>query len=86
MKKNRFEVRQVDAVWYDDNWMYNTTYQLGFMVTGAKNEARALTTWLRNHAGITFKRNRTRIITDGSVYEIIDRKTYEPLFVAIPED
>jgi hypothetical protein len=40
--------------------------------------------YLKQHHGITFKANRTRTETDGSVFEIIDRKTKEPLFAAIP--
>jgi hypothetical protein len=78
-----YEIRQIEA-WMDgDGWYWNTSYHLGEMKTKAKDEKKAFTNWLRNH-GITFKKNRTRIYFDGDIYEIVDRKTGEPLFAAIP--
>lgn len=59
-------------------------YNFGTMETRAKNEKQAFTRYLANKHGITFKRNRTRIEFDGDCYTIIDRKTKEPLFIAIP--
>ena len=87
MKKFKFEIREIDALNYgsDEGWIWNTSYHMGDMVTSAKNEKRAFTSWMKNHAGITFKPNRTLIEYDGNVYTIIDRKTKEPLFAAIPE-
>jgi hypothetical protein len=85
MKKFKFEIREIDAWMYDGEWNWNTSYHMGNMVTSAKNEKRAFTSWMKNHAGITFKPNRTLIEYDGDVYTIIDRKTKEPLFAAIPE-
>lgn len=84
--KSKFEIREIDAYIYDDEWAINTTYNYGSMVTGAKDEHKAFANYLKRKHGITFKRNRTRIITeyDDCIY-IIDRKTKEPLFVAIPE-
>ena len=81
----KFEIRQLDCYMYDDNWTCNTSYLLGTMETTAQNEKRAFTQWMKNHAGITFKINRTLIDFDGDCYTIIDRKTKEPLFIAIPE-
>ena len=81
----KFEIRQLDCYMYDDDWTQNTSYLLGTMETKAQNEKRAFTQWMKNHAGITFKPNRTLIEYDGDVYTIIDRKTKEPLFAAIPE-
>lgn len=81
----KFEIRQLDCYMYDDGWTWNTSYQLGTMETKAQNEKRAFTQWMRKHAGITFKINRTLIDFDGDCYMIIDRKTKEPLFAAIPE-
>jgi hypothetical protein len=87
MKKFKFEIREVDAWNYgeEEGWIWNTSYHMGDMVTSAKNEKRAFTSWMKKHAGITFKPNRTLIEYDGDVYTIIDRKTKEPLFAAIPE-
>lgn len=84
MKRFKFEIREIDAWMYDDEWTWNTSYYLGDMETSAKNEKRAFTRWLKNHRGITFKCSRTLIEYDGDVYTIIDRKTKEPLFAAIP--
>ena len=36
--------------------------------------------------GVTFAPHATRTEYDGDVYEIVDRKTGEPLFCAIPEE
>ncbi len=87
MKKFKFEIREIDAWNYgeEEGWIWNTSYHMGDMITSAKNEKRAFTSWMKNHAGITFKPNRTLIEYDGDVYTIIDRKTKEPLFAAIPE-
>lgn len=85
MKKFKFEIREIDAWNYvEDGWIWNTSYHIGDMITSANNEKRAFTKWLKNHHGITFKLNRTLIEYDGDVYTIIDRKTKEPLFAAIP--
>ena len=82
--KYRYEIREIDAWYYDDGWNYNTTYLMGELTTSSKDEKRAFTNYLKNEHGITFKKNRTRIEYDGSLYEIVDRKTFEPLFVMIP--
>lgn len=79
-----FEIRQLDCYMYDDEWTINTSYDFGELLTQAKNEKQAFTRFLNNKHGITFKKNRTRIEFDGDCYTIIDRKTKEPLFVAIP--
>ena len=80
----RYEIRQLECYLYDDEWSQNTSYNLGTMETKAKNEKRAITRYLANKHGITVKRNRTRIEFEGHCYTIIDRKTREPLFIAIP--
>ena len=36
--------------------------------------------------GVAFYRGRTRTEYDGDLYEIVDRRTGEPLFVAIPKE
>lgn len=82
----KFLVRQVEA-WADDEcgWNYNNVWNIGEMVTKAKNEKAALTAFLRRN-GIAFKKNRTRIEFDGDNYTIVDRKTGEPLFDAVYEE
>ena len=81
-----FEIREIDALNYgeDEGWIWNTSYHIGEMTTKAKDEKKAFTAWMKRHLGISFKPNRTLIEYDGDVYTIIDRKTKEPLFAAIP--
>lgn len=79
----KFEVREIDAWMEDNNWTWNTSFFVGTFTTNAKDEKRAFCNFLRKH-GIIFKVNRTLIDFDGSIYEIVDRKTKEPLFAAIP--
>lgn len=80
-----WEIREVDA-WGNktDGYEWNTSYFMGEMKTRAQDEKRAFARYLKNKHGIVFKKNRTRIEFDGSVYEIVDRKTGEPLFAMIP--
>ena len=77
-----YEIRQVDAYQYDDQWVWNTSCQMGELKTQG-DAKRAFVRHLHKQ-GISFKKNRTRIEFDGDVYEITDRKTGEPLFAAIP--
>lgn len=81
-----FEIRQLDA-WgnNEEGYEINTSYLMGEMTTKAQNERRAFTAWIKRHLGISFKNNRTLIEYDGDCYTIIDRKTKEPLFIAIPQ-
>ena len=85
MEKYSFDIRQLDCWMYDNEWTVNTSYSMGTMETSANNEKRAFTQYLKNHKGITFKKNRTLIEYDGDCYTIVDRKTKEPLFIAIPQ-
>ena len=82
----KYEIRQLDCYLYDDEWTQNTSYLIGAFETHCKaeNDKRAFTRYLANKHGIVFKKNRTRIEFDGDCYTIIDRKTKEPLFIAIP--
>lgn len=82
--KNTFEVRQVDGIMFDEGWIWNTSYLVGYFSTSAKNEKRAFIRFL-NNKGIYFKKNRTIIdVQDGGyILEVQDRKTKEPLFAAI---
>lgn len=80
-----FEIRQIDA-WNDgDGWIYNDSFTLGSFTTTAQNERRAFYRALAR-LGIRFYRGRVRAVDDGCIIEIIDRKTAEPLFVAIPQE
>ena len=79
-----FEIRQIEAWNYDGEWSFNDTWHMGEMTTKAQNIKRAFTAWLKRHLGISFKNNRTLIEYDSDCYTIIDRKTKEPLFIAIP--
>ena len=83
-KKYTFEIRQIDAYMYDDDWTWNTSYLVGTMTTSAKNEKRAFIRFL-NRQGIHFIKNRTIIESEdgGNILEVLDRKTKEPLFAAI---
>ena len=83
-RKYSFEIRQLDCWCYGGDWTQNTSYLIGTMETGAKDEKRAFVRYLNRKHGIIFKRNRTRIEFDGDCYTIVDRKTGEPLFIAIP--
>lgn len=88
MKPNvtTFEIRQIDACGDPENgWTYNATYRLGSFTTAAQDERRAFYRALAR-LGIRFYRGRARAIDDGTIIEIIDRKTAEPLFVAIPQE
>jgi hypothetical protein len=51
--------------------------------SASKDEKRLFMRALRRH-GISFKRGAVRVDYDGSVYEIVNRKTLEPLFCMIP--
>lgn len=84
MSKYQYEIREIDAWNSPEGWTWNTSYYMGIMSTRAENVRKALSNYLKHHHGITFKANRTRTQDDGSVIEIIDRKTGEPLFAAIP--
>lgn len=79
---DRYEIRQIDALAYDDDWIWNDSYSLGTFTTSG-DVPRAFRRALAR-LGITFYRGRTATKYDGDVYEIIDRATREPLFAAIP--
>lgn len=81
-----FEVREIDALAYDDGWVWNTSYSLGSFCTYSDDIPRALRRYLKQHHGITFYKGRTVTEYDGDVYEICDRATHEPLFAAIPQE
>ena len=71
-----FEVREIDAIAYDDGWTWNTSYCLGSFCTYSDDIPRALRRYLKQYHGITFYRGRTVTEYDGDVYEIVDRATH----------
>ena len=83
--REAYEIRQVDALAYDDGWSYNETYRIGSFATASQDVPRAFRHALAR-LGISFYPGRTVTEYDGDVYEICDRATREPLFVAIPEE
>ena len=82
-----FEIRELDCVLYDDMWSENTSYHIGEFKSDCYGDGlkRSFTRALRERFGIRFKLNRTLIVDDGEFLSVIDRKTKEPLFVAIPK-
>lgn len=79
-----YEIRQIEALNYpDEGWVWNDSHVLGTLVTNAEHIRKSFTSWLRTR-GIRFKKSQTRIVDDaGEIYEILDRKTDEPLFAMI---
>lgn len=84
--KFKWEIRQIDAIAYDDGWTYNESYHLGVMKTSSKHLHRAFTHWLRNTRGIQFGKGTIRIEDQGDLLEIQERKSGRPLFVAIYQE
>ena len=84
MDEYGYEIRQVDA-WGNgaDGWEYNETWKVDAFRSCAGNEKRLFLRKLRKN-GITFKRGAVRVYYDGSIWEIVNRKTLEPLFCMIP--
>jgi hypothetical protein len=79
-----YEIREIDAWMYDDSWTWNTSYRLGsFTTTG--DPARAFRRAIKR-LGVTLYKGKTVTEYDGDVYEIVDRKTRQPLFAAIPQE
>ena len=84
MKKYCYEIREIDAWMYDDGWTYNATYLVGEIAT-AGDVKRAMMAFLRKKYGIVCRKGACRIKYDGDVYELQNRKTGEPFYVAIPK-
>lgn len=80
-----WEVRQIDAICEDNNWIWNSSISVfEFNVReGNPNVIRAFYRALKKY-GVVFKPGRVLCIDDGDILEILDRKTKEPLFAAIP--
>ena len=82
--KYRYELRQIDALREDEfSWYYNETWKLAEYETAAQDEKRAFLRALHK-IGVSCKRGKCKVVSDGSLLELIDRKTEEPLFCAVP--
>lgn len=81
-----YEVREVDA-WADGDqgWTYNTSYNIGSFASVSDNVSRAARKFLANN-GIKFIKGKTKTVYDGSIYEIVSRKDYQPLYAIIPQE
>lgn len=82
--KYKYELRQVDA-WHDgEGWYYNDSFHIDeFAVSDTANEKRAFLRAMHKN-GIVARRGMTRVEYDGSVFELVNRKTGEPLMCAVP--
>ena len=80
----KYEVRQVDA-WANEEemWEYNETWRLFEFTAKGGNDKRSFRRALNRH-GITLNPGCRTYSPDGSLLEVIERKTQKPLFVAIP--
>jgi hypothetical protein len=87
MKHLEYEIRQIDA-WQEEEgcWIWNTSFHVADVSIPAdvKDLERALLYRMRK-AGIISRPGRTKLVTiDGSLYELQDRKSEEPLIAFIP--
>ena len=81
----KFEIRQIDA-WPDgEAWIYNESFRIGEFSTKSGNVRRAFCRALHG-LGVVFYRGRVVVVDEGDLLEIQNRKSGEPLFVAIPMD
>ena len=79
----KFEIRQIDA-WFDgESWTYNESFRIGEFSTQAKNVKRAFCRAL-HRLGVVFYRGCVVVVDEGDLLEVQNRKSGEPLFVAIP--
>ena len=79
----KFEIRQIDALFDGEAWTYNESFRIGEFSTQAKNVKRSFCRALHG-LGIVFYRGRVVVVDEGDLLEIQNRKSGEPLFVAIP--
>ena len=80
----KFEIRQIDALFDGEAWTYNESFRIGEFFTKAENVKRAFCRALHG-LGVVFYRGRVVVVVDeGDLLEVQNRKSGEPLFVAIP--
>ena len=81
----KYEIRQIDA-WFDgEMWTYNESFRIGEFSTKAENVKRAFCRALHS-LGVVFYRGHVAVVDEGDLLEVQNRKSGEPLFVAIPID
>lgn len=78
-------IRQVDAIAYDDSWIYNDSFDLIEFHSEAKDEKRLFLKMLHS-LGITFRRGTVRVVFDNDMWEVRERKTEKPLFCMVCPD
>lgn len=78
-------IKQVDAIVYDDGWIYNETFDLIGFRSEAKDEKRLFLKALHG-LGITFKRGTVKVVFDNDMWEVRERKTEKPLFCMVCPD
>ena len=86
-KRLEYELRQIDA-WQEEEycWTWNESWHITNVSIPAnvKDIKKALLYRMRK-AGIISRLGRTKLVNiDGSLYELQDRKTGEPLVAFIP--
>lgn len=79
----KYEIRQIDAVMYDDGWVWNYSFPLGSFFTKSLNPKKAFYSQLKSK-GITFKSGSVVCNDEGMILEIVERKTGKPIFAAVP--
>jgi hypothetical protein len=82
-----YELRQIDA-WAEGeyNWSWNESWHIAEITIpgNVKNLEKSLLYHMRKH-GIVSKPGKTKLVNiDGSLYELQNRKTDEPLFAFVP--
>lgn len=84
MMKYKYELRQVEA-WRDgESWSYNNSFHIAdYAVSESADGKRAFLRAMHKN-GFVCKRGMTRVETDGSMFELVNRKDGEPLMAAIP--
>lgn len=80
----QFEIRKIDALNIDgEGWKCNSMYPIGTFKTDATDQKRAFL-YALHKVGIVCKRGKMVVISKGNTYEVQNRRTGEPLFIAIP--
>ena len=80
-----YKIKQVDAIMYDGQWIYNNTFDLSEFPSKTKDEKRLFLKRLHK-LGISFKRGTIKVVFDYDVWEIRERKTEKPLFCMVCTD
>ena len=80
----KYEIRAVDA-WYDgDCWSYNETWHVRDVVIHGNN-TRSNLLYMKRRSGYICRKGTCRMdCVDGSMYELVERKSGMPLMVFIP--